>query len=169
MRYILFTIILLFSVNTFSSGRAKYISHLTENGILYFVYPQKVPATKGAKVKSKLEYDISHLVTNDTVIFNFTVNISPAEKISKLNIRTDNGTREYTPEKIYIEEAKGLLRYRLSLQFTYAELRSLFESNSPFLMDFGNGITFSYPDKKWAKQKAEMMPILHLMEINKED
>lgn len=168
MRYFIISLFLFFVSVSCVEGRPKYITHLTDDGMVYFIFPQKLPAQKGSSSsKHPIKYDLSHLVSNDTVYYNCTVVLPTSYKIDTIWLNTSGTSREIAPEILFIEEKKGQLKYRISIQLTYQELKEMYASDSPYSLDFGNGMIFSYNVRKWAKHKQEMTKIYRIIEINK--
>lgn len=164
MRYFI-TFLLLFTSTFAIGGQPKYTTHLTEDGAVYFIFPQKLPASKESNHKYPIWYDVSHVVSSDTVNINLTVlfNSLDQNQLSKVVISSSNFSKETIPSIIYIEEVKGKLRYRLNLCLTFEELLKIYQSDSPFNLDFKNGMIFSYGLSKWNKHKKEMMNIINII------
>lgn len=168
--YILSLLLLLLSCQTALAGNLskRYYSYMTSEGMLYYICPQKMPKMSDSMAKKPLLYDVTHLSTTDTVTISSTIwSQFPLQTDSVRIVQNGKVWRASAIEVIYVERDKNLYKTRVRFPLLWAELKELYSSNDPFILDFYHNFTYLYPLKEWNKKKEEMNEILRIIELNR--
>lgn len=145
-----------------------YISSMQENGILYFILPQK--GFEDKKSGSSLIYDITYLTTKDSVTFNFSYLDKSEKAIDSIALIYEDKQIRSLVQKIFIETKKEKWNYRYSSNFSYTDIVHFFNQK-------GNGkirlytqqeeVNLCIGKKKWGKISEVTNKILKLISYNK--
>lgn len=159
----------LFCAYSFSGNIAKkYKSHLTEEGTVYFIMPQKMSKAENSMAHRDLLFDITCLDTNDTVSVAATIHSAVPVTDSLVVIRAAQGTTYAVPtEVIYRDLSKKGYVNRLKFNLSKREFRTLFAASQPFFLDYGKGCVFAFTKKKWAEKQQLVNSIMDLMDLNR--
>lgn len=145
-----------------------YVSSIQDSGILYFIEPDFV---FGNEFKSNLEYDLTYLSSNDSIILNFSLFHKEILRIDTLTFELpDHSSIKSTTKKIYINSSKNTWIHRYSSKFSYDELVILHTINIPpkiIVSAKNDTVELSIPIYKWQKKSAIINKIFQLTEANR--
>ncbi len=159
---------MMFCTSLFSVNVAKmYRVASTENGLLYFILPQKMPRNSGSQAKKDLLFDVTCLAATDSVSVTSTLYCANAYQGTTATI-TAVGEEPIRPsvEVIYCDLMKKGYVNRLRFMLHRDQFKKLFNAPASFVLDFGQGSTFSYSKSKWEKMKGIMNQIITVIDIN---
>lgn len=168
-RFITFLLAQLLCISSFSGNIAKkYKSHLTEEGTVYFIMPQKMPKAKNSIAHKDLFFDVTCINTNDTISVAATIHTTYPIMDSLVVITTPHGKTYSAPIIVIYRDLnkKGYIN-RLKFNITKNEFRELFNANQPFHIDYGKGCAFAFKRKAWKEKQLLINNIMNLMELNK--
>lgn len=145
----------------------KYKTHLTPEGTVYFIMPQKMAKAEGSKAQKDLLFDVTTLLTGDSVGIAATVHCEQPLTDSIATItRADGQQLTAATEYIYRELGKKGYVNRVRFVLSIADFRQLFSATAPFLLDYGRNCRFAFPNGKWANEQKLVISILDLIELN---
>lgn len=166
-------IILLFAqalcLSVFSGNiTKKYKTHNTERGTVYFIMPQKMDKASGSKAQKELLFDVTSLITTDSIHVTATISAKEPVTDSIVTIHTADGHTITVPAEFLFRELgkKGYVN-RVRFGMLRSDFKQLFSAPSSFTLDYGKGYLFAFPKGKWAKEQELVNSILGLMELNR--
>ena len=146
----------------------KYKTHNTERGTVYFIMPQKMDKASGSTAQKELLFDVTSLITTDSIHVTATISAKEPVTDSIVTIRTADGHAITAPaEFLYRELGKKGYVNRVRFGMLRSDFKSLFAAPSSFTLDYGKGYLFAFPKGKWAKEQELVNNILGLMELNR--
>lgn len=144
-----------------------YISTQSEQGILYFILPDK--QFKNNETDSKLIYDITYKTINDSVILNFSFYDMTQININSIVFALDEHKFRSPANKLFIATKKQKWHYRYSAKFLFEDINTIFNSTTPpeitIISDQGNKELKTRPGK-WKKHSAIVKKIITLIKYN---
>ena len=166
-------IILLFAqalcLSVFSGNiTKKYKTHNTERGTVYFIMPQKMDKASGSKAQKELLFDVTSLITTDSIHVTATISAKEPVTDSVVTIRMADGHTITAPAEFLFRELgkKGYVN-RVRFGMLRSDFKQLFSAPLSFTLDYGKGYLFAFPKGKWAKEQELVNSILGLMELNR--
>ncbi len=155
-----------------------YIQSPHKDGLLYFVFPQKMSVQKEAEYicKKPLSYDYTYLDANDSVTVLMTLFTSEAFIPEQIHISINNGSTviDRNTEMLFTEPEKGNWKIRIKTNISLEEWTNIYQSSisTPPIFSFSaQGKTFipSYQDnsKRWKKVSSKFRRLLKLITINR--
>lgn len=143
------------------------------NGMLFFIFPQKVSSVGNSIVKKDLQFDITYLTSKDSATVALTYIADQSIKTDSLKLFLVDGETSYSAatEVLYIERKSSKWVHRVKFAIPYQMLEELFALNSSPLTviipsKLGD-ISYSYSAKKWKKQTELMSNIFEVIQLNK--
>lgn len=170
-RLLLLAIIQLSCISSFSGNipkiHKKYKTHLTAEGMVYFIMPQKMAKTSDSKALKNLVFDLSCLVTTDTVSLTATIHSTTPITDSLVTVIPAEGVAISSQGEFLFRELgkKGYVN-RIRFKLTRSQLRQLFSAEKPFLLEYGNNHRFAFRNKEWSNKRQLFISILDLMDLN---
>ena len=144
-----------------------YRSIMTENGPLYFIMPQEMPKSKGSKAKKELLFDVTCHSQGDSLAITSTLySATPYNEATATIMVPGEEPLRPSVEVIFSDVLKKGYNNRIKFTLHREQFMKLFNSPQSFVLDFGQGNTFSYSSSKWAKEKDLMNQIMTMIEIN---
>lgn len=141
---------------------------MTENGILYFILPDKMPRHGGVSAKKNMLYDLTCLSTGDSVSVTATVWTKQPCRLMHAGIITAENMRMHNDvETIFVEADKAGYKNRIRFKMAWDEFKCLYASPVPFIVEFSNQISFAFTPKKWNAKRTEMNTIINIIELNR--
>lgn len=145
----------------------RYLSYQNPDGMLYFFVPQKMAKCDGNYNKYKMEFDITYLTDNpDSVSFTSTIIINKMEKIDSVTIISGATKLKLLSHQIYCDPKRSRYISRNRCYMTWAELKNLYSNTNPYIVDFGQGIKYSFEQSKWDKERSIVNQIIQLIDFN---
>ena len=169
-KIILFLIILFASLLESYAGTVtkKYVTFLTENGMLYFVRPMHMPKCDGNETKYGMTFDITYLVGDeDSVSVTATIVATKPIKSDSVIIRSEQQDVQKTTELIYCEPYKSCYVNRIRFYLKWEEWKKLYQERQPYMIDFGTQLRYAFKSRQWKKKCEIMNGIIGTIEINK--
>ena len=161
-------LILLFSSAEINASGCKYITNYTAEGMLFHIQPQKMPKANSSTAKKSLSYDITCVTENDSVAFVSSIwTASPYIADSVQIIISPSTTITLPIEFIYTERKGSAYISRVRFYVMWEDLKMMYASPTPFVLDYGKGITYSFPKNKWPKQSKDVNDVINLIELNR--
>lgn len=165
LRY-LAAVLLFISVGSKSQNIDKhFVSNLQENGVLYFIMPQKGFETE----RTTVTYDITYLCKTDSAKLNFSVIGNKLLLVQAIELRFNNKNFVVPTKKLFIESRKKDWVARYSATIAYKDLQQFFDSESIPTLSLQNqdGTTiFSCKEKQWRKISAINKKIFQVINYN---
>jgi hypothetical protein len=162
-------IYLTFTLNVNGQNISKnYSSSIQNNGMLYFVFPQK--GFENNKYRGKLTYDITYLTSKDTATLNFSYFEKSKRDIDSISFSNEAIKFSGSVKKIFIETNKLNWHYRYSTKVSFTDLNSFFIPNSnPKITIYSKqgDILLSTKQSDWIKKASKTKKILTLISLNK--
>ena len=170
MKRVIWLLVLLlgFSNVHAQSAEGRYNSRLTQDGVLFFINPQKLKDLSGIK---KFEYDVTMLSWTDSVTFNFTFVSSSMQIPDRLSIECDNNSmecRSFSP--LYVDIKGQDYEVRITSKFSVAEMRSFIscQSSPVFIFYQGRDLrTAAYKESAWRKDRKKLGDIFQLFMLSR--
>ena len=144
-----------------------YKTHITVEGMIYFIMPQKMPRATTSKALKDLSYDVTSLVTTDSVTVLSTIITERPMTDTLLTITSGSKTVTVPFTYIFREHGKKGCVNRATFSMARADFRQLYDASGPFVIDFGSDYRFSPKKGKWEKQRQQILSILNMIELNK--
>lgn len=174
--------ILIFIIN-FTSVQSQDISKfykqtIHSEGLLYFVYPQKMSIKKSELTnicKNNLSYDYTYLDSKDSVTILMTITTSVPYKPDRINITYNLGTQKKSisrnAEILYVESQKKYWKTRVRASFKYDEWTDIYNSLTPITICFTSDtekhkIEYMDSQKKWEKVSIKFIKLFQLINYN---
>lgn len=134
----------------------RYYSYISNNGVIYFFYPQKLNRTD---IIEKFSYDLTCLTKSDSATLNFTIVTKDLIEISRLSIcNGENKSYIDNHSMLFRDVTKKGYETRITTRVAQSELIKIYKSNSvmSFILTFGDGTEdkVSYSKRKWKKDSA---------------
>ena len=146
----------------------RYSTFGTINGTLYFVRPMHMPKCEGNQTKYGLTFDITYLYGDtDSVSFTTTVVTSGKENLDSVLVKSKSGTIRAKTELIYREPHKSYYVNRIRFYIKWSEWKELYGSATPYVIEYGKRLRFSFKQKKWEKESKTINDIMDIIETNK--
>lgn len=167
---ILFLLVLFASLLESFAGAVtkKYVTFLTENGMLYFVRPMHMPKCDGNETKYGMTFDITYLVGDeDSVSFTTTIVTAKPIKLDSVNIRSEQLNVQKATDLIYCEPYKRCYVNRIRFYLKWEEWKKLYQERQPYMIDFGTQLRYAFKSRQWKKKCEIMNGIIGTIEINK--
>jgi hypothetical protein len=167
---ILFLLVLFASLLESFAGAVtkKYVTFLTENGMLYFVRPMHMPKCDGNETKYGMTFDITYLVGDeDSVSFTTTIVTAKPIKLDSVNIRSEQLNVQEATDLIYCEPYKSCYVNRIRFYLKWEEWKKLYQERQPYMIDFGTQLRYAFKSRQWKKKCEIMNGIIGTIEINK--
>lgn len=172
----LFFVLILFAYFPLGAQNLKgfYVQTMHPEGLLYFVYPQKMTELKGESklCRGPLSYDYTYLDARDSVTLLFSVESNAAFSADSLFVELpDGGMHAYAIEMIYCEPHKNAWRCRLRCVLHYDEWEQMYRTE-PFtltLFSVKDGTRVSFKDKSsvWSKVRARFARLQEVIRLNR--
>lgn len=166
-----FVIVCFFILCSFSvlsqNVKNKYTSHRTENGSVFFIYPQKGFESKN--ISEKLEYDITYLSSSDSVTYNFTFVNTVASPVDSVSFKVNERTLTAAAEMLFVSPQKNKWKHRVSVRIPQGDIKELYNQAVPYnlLLHSAKGdIQFDISQKKWDEHKSIVNKIFEIIKYN---
>ena len=141
---------------------------MTDKGMIYFICPAKMEKTKGSLAEKPLLYDITCPPQNDTVSVTATIWTKNPYRAEKAGIVVSGNIQKTVDvENIYVEPCKSRYISRVRFKILWTELKELFQSQTPFAIEFNDNVSFMFPVKQWAARREEVSNIIQIIEFNR--
>lgn len=144
-----------------------YISTQMEQGMLYFILPDK--QFKNNKTDSKLIYDITYTTIDDNVILNFSLYDMAQINIDSIVLALDEHKFRSPANKLFIATKRQKWHYRYSAKFLFEDINTIFNSTTPpeiILTSVQGNIELKTSPGKWKKHSAIIKKIITLIKYN---
>lgn len=146
----------------------KILYILGDDGTLYFVLPKKMPKQKESKALKYLLYDVTCLNAEDSVSFTSTHLSSSVYQYKEATIKTSGMEPLKAPiEVIFIDPKGKKYENRLRIRLSREDFKKLYKSPTPYVIDYGNGMTFGLKAKDWAKESHFMNEVFIMIDMSK--
>ncbi len=145
-----------------------YKSALSEKGMLFFLYEQKMPKCAHGESLKPLLFDVTYVTGNDTVSIKTTVKSKTAYKGTEVTITSGDGEKMSVPtEVIYRDIIKKGFINRIEIKIPLKEYRKLYNSALPYSIDYGEQNSFQFNAKQWKKHQNEVNTIWQIIDLNR--
>lgn len=146
----------------------RYTTFLTESGMLYFIKPMQMPKCNGNQTKYGMTFDITYLSGDkDSVSFTTTVVTPNVEKLDSVFIKNESKIVKVKTELIYCEPYKSYYVNRLRFYIKWSEWKDLYSCMTPYVIEFGNHLCFSFHQNKWKEESKTINDIINIIELSK--
>lgn len=150
------------------SASKRYTTFLTESGMLYFIKPMQMPKCNGNQTKYGMTFDITYLSGDkDSVSFTTTVVTPNVEKLDSVFIKNESKIVKVKTELIYCEPYKSYYVNRLRFYIKWSEWKDLYSCMTPYVIEFGNHLCFSFHQNKWKEESKTINDIINIIELSK--
>ncbi len=144
-----------------SPSGSKYFSRMTNDGMLFFIMPQKVKALEGIK---SFEYDVTLLTWNDSITLNFTYKSNTMDSPQDLYIKSGDYTYKSSKcDLLFVDIVKNGYEIRLSSKFLYSDFEKIVKNDIPPVFCFhqnGEQKSATFSHKAWKKERDILGKIL---------
>lgn len=153
-----------------------YVQKIHTDGLLYFVYPQKMAGMKeNMKLcRGPLSYDYTYLDARDSVTLLVTVETYAVFSADSLFVSLPDGSRHAcAAEMIYCEPHKNAWRCRLRCMLPYGTWEQMYR-DKPFtltLFSAKGGVSLCFKDKAgaWSKVCARFARLQEMIRLNRKN
>lgn len=147
-----------------------YKTSVQQNGILYYILPQK--GFENEKANAKLNYDVTYISEKDSVTFNFSYFDNSVFIVDSILFENTLIKYSTSTEKIYIENKKNIWEHRYSSKVLFENLEQLYvnENDVPVLILYSRNsspIVLNIKKNKWKRQAAIIAKIIETIKYNK--
>lgn len=155
-----------------------YKQSIHTEGLLYFVYPQKMSIKKGESsniCKKDLSYDYTYLDSRDSVTILMTIATSVPYKPHCIEITYNSGTQKSSvsgnSEILYVESQKKNWITRVRTTIGYNEWVNMYKSPIPITVSFSSDtdiqkIEYMDSQKRWKKVSMKFIRLFQLIDYN---
>ena len=160
-----------------SAGLDKiYVQAHGESGWVFHLLSRKLPAERGGRHPSSIDYDYTYAEQSDSVAFLCTIRLSGTERIEELRILGPDATvLDHTPpELIFARSWKKGIAYRLRTSLPFSQWEQMYDAPAPFTVVFrvaqpgkeDRSCRFSYSGKKWERHRAQVAAVIDIIQLN---
>lgn len=155
-----------------------YKQSIHTEGLLYFVYPQKMSIKKGESsniCKKDLSYDYTYLDSKDSVTILMTITTSVPYKPDCIEITYNSGTQKSSvsgnTEILYVESQKKNWITRVRTTIGYSDWTNIYKSPTPITVSFSSDtdkqkIEYMDSQKRWKKVSMKFIRLFQLIDYN---
>lgn len=152
-----------------------YIQTLHAEGMLYFVFPQKMPEVKEGKrgCREDLSYDYTYLDARDSVSLLMTTFTEPIFNADSVRIGFPSGEQKaIATEMIYCQSTQKGWECRLRCTLHYNDWLRMYHGAQPFTLTLaakGSDWQPCFGDKpgKWAKLSTRFIRLQEIIRLNR--
>lgn len=172
----LFFVFVLFMALPLGAQNLKgfYVQKIHPDGLLYFVYPQKMAEMKGnmKSCRGPLLYDYTYLDARDSVTLLITVETNAIFSTDSLFVDLPDGSRyACAVEMIYCEPHKNAWKCRVRCMLTYDVWVRMYKEQ-PFtltLFSIKDNVGLCFRDKAgvWSKVSARFGRLQEMIRLNR--
>lgn len=141
---------------------------MTQDGVLFFIMPQKIKDLTGLK---KFEYDITLLSWTDSATVNFTFEATSPNMPSDLRIECESGEIPCDSySALFVDIKRNHYEIRITSKFSNPQLERILQSPTPPVFTFtqdGTLKTASYKPKSWAADRKKLNDIFRLFTLSR--
>lgn len=142
-----------------------YVSSLQQQGILYFIFPQKNFKTPS---KEDFIYDITYLNSSDSATINFSYYDKESVILDSIVLKSSNIEYRSKVKRIFIDKEKGNWHYRYTFKVPFTKLLTFYKTPDPSLNIVTDKGTRSLPvSEQWKKNVKPTVQIFHIIQKNK--
>lgn len=153
-----------------------YVQKMHPDGLLYFVYPQKMPEVKGGVklCRGPLSYDYTYLDARDSVTLLVSVETNKAFRADSLFVDLPDGSRyACATEMIYCEPFKNIWKCRLRCVLPYGKWEQMYRTE-PFMLTLftvKDNVRLCFKDKPgvWSKVRARFARLQEMIRLNRKE
>lgn len=150
------------------SAQGRYNSIRTQDGMLFFIQPQRLNELSGIK---RFEYDMTLLSWQDSVTVNFTFESSQMTIPTDLKIESNGTDIECdTFSALFVDVKKNHFEIRITSKFSLEQIEFILTSVTPPKFCFKQGnepMSATYSLKAWRKDKKKLNDILNLYKLSR--
>lgn len=171
-RYSLLLLLLLsFSIDVLSQKiNRQYSFQPQDNGILYFIHPQKGFESKDKDSTKGLVYDVTYLTANDSVSFTFTYCYRTVLKADSIKLYDQSETLIFANKATtyYVQPKSSYWQHRTMVAIPYPLFVALYQQDAPFTISIEGArkVGYTMTPKKWNKQSKIMHTIFDVVKYN---
>lgn len=170
MKKVLITLLCVFIVSSIysQSAEGRYSSLLTQDGVLFFVNPQKLKDLSGVK---RFSFDVTMLSWTDSVTINYTFESDLMDIPENLTIICgDSILRGTSYSPLFVDIKGDHYEIRMTSKFGLNQIQTMVGSvNSPkFCFTQGQVVRCAqYKDKAWLRDKKKLSDILQIFNLSR--
>ncbi|MCC8170344.1 MAG: hypothetical protein LIP00_00885 [Parabacteroides sp.] len=177
MKYIFFIAWLLIGLpGTAQNLKSFYVQTVHPDGLLYFVFPRKMPEAKNGKAVSRapLQYDYTYLDASDSVTVLLTVVTGPVFKCDSLCIGFASGEqKKAAASPIYCKPVKHGWESRIRSRLHRNDWEQLYQAEQPFTFTLSSAesdlrLRFGDQPRKWPQIRTRFVRLQEVIRLNKE-
>lgn len=162
---------------TAQNPKRFYVQTVHPEGLLYFVFPQKMPrqSHEKAAVRKPLQYDYTYLDACDSVTLLATVVTGAAFRADSLCIGFASGEQKTTAaEPIYCQPVKHSWESRIRCRLHRDDWERLYRAEAPFTLTFVSGESdlrpcFGDKPRNWPKVCARFVRLHEIIRLNRKN
>lgn len=145
----------------------RYISKVTEDGILFHVSKMKMPIAVNSQASKPMNFDVTIISSIDSVTMTATLISKEPLHVDSVRILSSELVCHLPLEVYYIEKHGQSFYNRVALHISLHEYGKLYKAMTPYLVAFDDVKTFQYKKNKWDKERQKMLDFLSIVELNK--
>lgn len=163
-KFLLFISVFVFFIN--ADGQSldnRYFSYVSNKGVVYFFYPQKLSKVEGIE---NFCYDLTYVANSDLATLNFTIETKNIVEIAELGICYANDTikiEDYS--MLFRDVVKNGYETRITNTIKKTNLLNIYGSSETmcFILTLKDGriCKASYNRKRWKKDSSVFTKILN--------
>lgn len=150
------------------SATGRYVSRMSQDGMIYFIMPQKISHCSEIK---RFEYDMTCLSWTDSVTVNFTFKSKSVDKPTHLKIESCGVS--YICENyslLFTDIVRGGYEIRVTSKFPLIDIEKIILCDeSPIFSFTQDGITrtAAYSKGAWKKDKKKLQDIFNIFRLSR--
>lgn len=150
------------------SASGRYVSRMTQDGILYFIEPKKI--TKVENIQ-RFNYDMTLISWSDSTTVNFTFKSKTPAYPDSLSFKSCGASYKITNYSLlFTDIVKGGYEIRVTSKVDNNTLEKLFMCPEPPIFSFfQNGLpcTATYTSRAWKSDQKKLLDIFNLYKLRK--
>ncbi len=167
-RGILFGISLFIFISSFAQKNSEiYVERKVDAGILYFIKPY---SGLRAENTGKIEFDMTHINSKDSIVLNFYFIAKKLENIKNLKFVADGDTLLNLPVSIiFADKLKKNYRFRGSINFLYSHWLQIINQSKmvKIILQSESNVIYPFRFNNWEKYRQTWLELASLISINK--
>lgn len=150
------------------NAAGRYVSRMTQDGMLYFINPQKIKQCTEIK---NFEYDMTCLSWSDSVTVNFTFKSNSVDRPA--NLKIESCGKSYACNNyslLFTDIVKGGYEIRVTSKFLLSDIEKVLQCQSSPIFSFSqNGITrtAAYSSGAWRKDQKKLTDIFNIFRLSR--
>lgn len=165
---VILSVIFCFVCTSAQSAKGRYVSRMTQDGMLYFIEPKKLSKLENIQ---RFEYDITLISWSDSATINFTFKSKQVDYPDSLYINSCHDHNKITEYSLlFTDIVKGGYEIRVTSKIDTNTLGRLISCPEPPVFSFyqnGTVCSATYSGSAWKSDQKKLSDIFNLYNLRK--